>query len=83
MRAQNASPLAPVFGKGAFPESLPDLQQALSNFQKTVEKHMPKAAAVGACAQPARAAVRAAAGAVPAKRSLEPSEVEGCPPPGG
>ncbi len=39
----------PGFTKGAFPDSLPDLQAALSNFQRTVEKHMPKANAVGAC----------------------------------
>ena len=41
--------LVPPFAKGApFGDALPDLQAALKDFQRTVEKHLPKAPAVGA-----------------------------------
>ena len=41
--------LGQPFPKGApFADALPDLQAALKDFQRTVEKHLPKAPAVGA-----------------------------------
>ena len=40
--------VAAPFGKASFSDSLPDLQAALKDFQKTVERHIPKTAVVGA-----------------------------------